>query len=79
MGCAEETSLSGSQQIVEFHRFCQEEQLEMNLEDDQKLVDGYQKHLTKVKMAKRHWTEYQIDDRYIFDPAYLVTFSEYFW
>ena len=27
-------------------------------EDDRKIVAGYEKHLTEVKMAKRHLTDY---------------------
>ena len=44
--------------LGELHQFCQEEWLNIHPEDDQKLVDGNQKHLTDVKMAKRLLTKY---------------------
>ena len=39
--------------LVELHRFCQEEWLKIETEACQKLLDGYLKHLIEVKMAKR--------------------------
>ena len=42
--CAEKTSLCQEATSVELHRVSQEEWLKFN----QKLVDGYQKHLTEV-------------------------------
>ena len=38
--------------LVELHQFCQEEWLNIQPEDNQKLVDAYQKHLIEVKMVK---------------------------
>ena len=43
-----------------------------------KLLGGYQKQLTEVKLGKKHLTEYLTEKYciYIFDPADLFTFSE---
>lgn len=44
--------------LVELHQFCQEEWSKIQPEACQKLVDGYQKRLIEVKMAKGHVTKY---------------------
>ena len=43
---------------------------------NEKLVDGYQKHLIEVKMAKGNLTKYKHCCMYIFDPADFVIFPE---
>ena len=48
---------------------------QIQLEDDQKLGDGCQKHLIEVKMVKGHLTQYHnYIYMYIFEPADLVIF-----
>ena len=54
--------------LVVLHRFYQDGWLKIQPEACQKLVDGYQKHLIEVKMAKGHLTEYQYYCTYI-EPA----------
>uniref|UniRef100_A0A8C6KMD7 Tc1-like transposase DDE domain-containing protein n=1 Tax=Nothobranchius furzeri TaxID=105023 RepID=A0A8C6KMD7_NOTFU len=44
--------------LTELHQFCQEEWSKIQPEACQKLVDGYQKRLIEVKMAKGHVTKY---------------------
>uniref|UniRef100_A0A674NUK3 Tc1-like transposase DDE domain-containing protein n=1 Tax=Takifugu rubripes TaxID=31033 RepID=A0A674NUK3_TAKRU len=44
--------------LTELHQFCQEEWLKIQPETCQKLVDGYQKRLIEVEMAKGHVTKY---------------------
>ena len=44
--------------VSELHQFCQEEWLTIQPDDYQKLVDGYQKHLTEVEMVKGHLNKY---------------------
>lgn len=44
--------------LVELNQFCQEKWSKIQPEACQKLVDGYQKRLTEVKMAKGHLTKY---------------------
>ena len=39
-------------------------------------MDGYQNHLTKVKMTERNSTKHKNYYMYILEPADLVTFSE---
>lgn len=58
--------------LGELHRFCQERWLKIKPEDYQQLVDGYQKHLMEVIMAKGHLTKYHNCCMYIFHPADLV-------
>uniref|UniRef100_A0A674NPZ6 Tc1-like transposase DDE domain-containing protein n=1 Tax=Takifugu rubripes TaxID=31033 RepID=A0A674NPZ6_TAKRU len=44
--------------LTELHQFCQEEWSKIQPETCQKLVDGYQKRLIEVEMAKGHVTKY---------------------
>ena len=44
--------------LVEMHQLYQREWLNIQSEDYQKLVNGYQKQLIVVKLAKRHLTKY---------------------
>ena len=62
--------------LVELQQLCQEEWLNIHPEEDPKLLDGNQKHLTDVKMAERLLTKYYNHCLYIYDPADVITFSE---
>ena len=44
----------GPSYLIDIQRCCQEKLLKTQPEDYQKLVDGYKKHPTEVKMAMGH-------------------------
>ena len=71
--CAGETNLS---HLVELHIFPWEEWLKIQQEAYQKLVYGYQMHLTEVKMAEKCLNQYAICCMYISEPEGLISFSK---